>query len=71
MVAAPRGTPNEIVEILSREINACLENNRTKARYEELGLKILNGTPADFGKLISDETEKWGKVIREANIKAE
>ena len=70
-IAAPRGTPAEVIEHLNREINAGLADPVTKARLADMGGLPLSGSPADFGKLISDETEKWGKVIREAGIKAE
>jgi tripartite-type tricarboxylate transporter receptor subunit TctC len=70
-VGAPKGTPIEIVDKLNNEINAALANPKFKARLADLGATVLPGTPADFGKLIADETEKWGKVIRSANIKAE
>jgi tripartite-type tricarboxylate transporter receptor subunit TctC len=70
-MVAPRGTPPEIIAALNRQINAGLASPRIKTRYEELGLKIIAGSPEDFGKLIADETEKWGKVIRAANIRAE
>ena len=59
------------VEKLSREVNAILAEPATKARLAELGASLLPGSPADFGKLVADETEKWGKVIRFAGIKAE
>ena len=70
-IVAPRNTPVEIVEKLNREINAGLADPRMKARLAELGITAFPGSPADFGKLIADDTEKWGKVIRAANIKAE
>jgi tripartite-type tricarboxylate transporter receptor subunit TctC len=70
-IGAPKGTPAEIVEKLSREVNAILAEPATKARLAELGASLLPGSPADFGKLVADETEKWGKVIRFAGIKAE
>jgi tripartite-type tricarboxylate transporter receptor subunit TctC len=70
-MVAPRGTSPEIIAMLNREINAGLASPRIKARYDELGLRIIAGSPQEFGKLIADETEKWGKVIRAANIKAE
>jgi tripartite-type tricarboxylate transporter receptor subunit TctC len=70
-VGAPKGTPAEIVDKLNKEINAGLANLMVKARLADLGGTPLPGTPADFGKLIADETEKWGKVIRAANIKPE
>ena len=67
----PRNIPAEIVEILHREINASLARPEIKAKYDDLGLRIHAGSPANFAKLIADDTEKWGKVIRAANIKAE
>jgi tripartite-type tricarboxylate transporter receptor subunit TctC len=70
-LGAPRNTPAEIVAKLNQEINAALADARMKARLAELGGTVLPGSPADFGKLIADETEKWAKVIRAANIKAE
>jgi tripartite-type tricarboxylate transporter receptor subunit TctC len=70
-VGAPRNTPPEIVDRLNQEINAGLADPNMKARLAELGGTGQPGSPADFGKLIADETEKWGKVIRAANIKAE
>jgi tripartite-type tricarboxylate transporter receptor subunit TctC len=70
-VGAPSGTPPELVGKLNREINAGLASPGIKARLADLGGTPLVGSPADFGKLIADETEKWGKVIRAANIKAE
>ena len=70
-IGAPKGTPAEIVDRLNREANAILAEPATKARLAELGASLLPGSPADFGKLVADETEKWGKVIRFAGIKAE
>jgi len=70
-VGAPKATPAEIVEKLNKEINAALADSNIKARLADLGSTPLVGSPADFGKLIAEETEKWGKVIRAANIKAE
>ena len=70
-VGAPRNTPAEIIDKLNREINAALADPKMKARLADLGGTGLPGSPADFGKLIADETEKWGKVIRAAGIKAE
>ena len=67
----PKNTPVEIIDKLNREINAALADPKIKARLAELGGTVLAGSPAEFGKLIADETEKWGKVIRAANIKAE
>ena len=68
---APKNTPTEIIEKLNKEINAALADPKMKARLADLGGTSLAGSPADFGKLIADETEKWAKVIRAANIKAE
>jgi tripartite-type tricarboxylate transporter receptor subunit TctC len=70
-IGAPKNTPPEIVDKLNKEINAALADPKMKARLTELGVAALPGSPADFGKLIASETEKWGKVIRAANIKAE
>jgi tripartite-type tricarboxylate transporter receptor subunit TctC len=70
-VGAPKNTPSEIVDKLNREINAAFADPKMKARLAEPGWTVLPGSPADFGKLIADETEKWGKVIRAAGIKAE
>jgi tripartite-type tricarboxylate transporter receptor subunit TctC len=68
-IAAPNGTAAEIVDKLNKEINAGLADPKMKARLAELGGMVLAGSPADFAKLIADETEKWGTVIRTANIK--
>ena len=68
-VGAPKNTPAEIVDKLNQEINAGLADPKIKARLAELGGTVLAGTPADFGKLIVAETEKWAKVIRAANIR--
>ena len=70
-IGAPRNTPAEIIDKLNKEINAGLVDPRVKARFADIGGTVLPGSPADFGKLIAEETEKWGKVIRAANIKAE
>ena len=70
-IGAPKNTPAEIVDKLNKEINAGLADPKIKARLADLGGTVLAGSPADFGKLIADETEKWGKVIRAANIKPE
>ena len=70
-VGAPKNTPAEIIDKLNKEINAALADPKIKARLADLGGTVLPGSPADFGKLIADETEKWGKVIRAANIKPE
>ena len=68
-VGAPRNTPAEIIEKLNREINAGLADPKLKARFTDQGLAAFVGSPADFGKFIVDETEKWAKVVRTANIK--
>jgi tripartite-type tricarboxylate transporter receptor subunit TctC len=68
-VGAPKNTPAEIVEELNKEINAGLAAPKLKARLADLGGTPIAGSPADFGKFIAEETEKWGKVIRAANIK--
>jgi tripartite-type tricarboxylate transporter receptor subunit TctC len=70
-IGAPKSTPAEIIDRLNKEINAALADPKIKARLADLGGTVLTGSPADFGKLIADETEKWAKVIRAANIKAE
>ena len=70
-VAAPKNTPLEIIDKLNKEINVALAEPKIKARLADLGAAALAGSPADFGKLISEEAEKWGKVIRAANIKPE
>ena len=66
---APKNTPTEIVEKLNKEINAGLADPKMKARLADLGGAVLPGSPADFAKLIAEEIEKWGKVIRDAKIK--
>jgi len=70
-IAAPKGTPADIIERLNRETNAGLADTTIAARLTDMGGMALTGSPADFGKLIADETEKWSKVIRDAGIKAE
>jgi tripartite-type tricarboxylate transporter receptor subunit TctC len=70
-VGAPRNTPAEIIDKLNKEINGGLDDPKMKARLADAGGTVLPGSPADFGKLIADETEKWAKVIKFANIKAE
>ena len=69
-MGAPMRTPAEVIDKLNNEINAGLADPKLIARLAYLGGTALPGSPADFGKLIADETEKWGKVIRAANIKA-
>jgi tripartite-type tricarboxylate transporter receptor subunit TctC len=70
-VGAPKNTPVEIIDKLNKEINAVLADPKSKTRLSDLGGTPLVGSPADFGKLIAEEIEKWAKVIRAANIKAE
>jgi tripartite-type tricarboxylate transporter receptor subunit TctC len=70
-LVGPKGTPAEVVDKLNREVNVILAEPDKKKRLAELGASLLPGTPADFAKLLADETEKWGKVIRFAGIKAE
>src|SRR5215469_7612440 len=70
-LGTPKGTPAEIVDKLNREVNAGLVDAKMKARFADLGGSVLPGPPANFGKLIAEETEKWGKVVKFAGIKAE
>ena len=70
-VGAPKATPAEIVDKLNKEINAGLGDRKLNARLADLGGDMLALSPADFGRLIAEETEKWGNVIRALNIKAE
>jgi tripartite-type tricarboxylate transporter receptor subunit TctC len=70
-LGAPKNTPTEIVDKLNREINAALADPKLKARLADVGGDVLPLSPADFGKLIAEETEKWAKVIKFAGIKAE
>jgi tripartite-type tricarboxylate transporter receptor subunit TctC len=70
-IAAPRNTPAEVVNMLNNEINAGLADPKLKSRLAELGGTVLPGLPADFRKLIVDETEKWAKVVKFAGIKPE
>ena len=70
-VGIPKNTPAEIIEQLNKEVNAALDDPKMKAHLADLGGTVLAGSPADFGKMIAEETEKWGKVIRALNIKAD
>ena len=70
-IGAPKNTPAEIVDKLNKEINAALADPKMKARLADLGVAALPGSPAVFGKLIAEETDKWAKVIRFAGLKAE
>ena len=70
-IGAPKATPAAIIDLLNKELNAGLADAKIKARIEELGGTVVGGTPGEFGKIISDATEKWAKVIKFAGIKAE
>jgi len=70
-IVAPAKTPPEIIALLNAQVNAALADPAFKARLIELGAEPFGGSPEDFGKFIAEFTEKWGKVIREAGIKAE
>jgi tripartite-type tricarboxylate transporter receptor subunit TctC len=68
-IGAPKSTPREFIDRLNNEINAGLANAQIKARLASLGGSVLAGSASDFDRLLADETEKWGNVIRAANIK--
>jgi tripartite-type tricarboxylate transporter receptor subunit TctC len=70
-LGAPKNTPADIIETLNKEVNAGLADPKIKARLAELGATALPGSPADFGKLIADQTEKWGKVVKFVGVKRE
>jgi tripartite-type tricarboxylate transporter receptor subunit TctC len=70
-IVAPKGAPAEVIDKVNKAVNAGFADANVKARLSEWGATALAGSPADFGKFIAEETEKWGKVIRAANIKAE
>jgi tripartite-type tricarboxylate transporter receptor subunit TctC len=70
-LVAPRNTPADVIDKLNKEVNAALADPKIKARLVELSGMVVGGPPADFGKLIAGETEKWGKVIQTAKIKIE
>jgi tripartite-type tricarboxylate transporter receptor subunit TctC len=70
-IAVPKGTPAEIVEILNRAVQAAFSDAAMKAKLADTGGEPLPGSAADFAKLMAAETEKWGKVVKAANIKAE
>jgi tripartite-type tricarboxylate transporter receptor subunit TctC len=70
-VSVPKNTPTVIIDRLNGGVNAALADQKIVARFAELGFTVISGTQSEFGKLIADETEKWAKVIRTANIKAE
>ena len=68
-IGVPKNTPVQIIDTLNAEINAGLANSKMKARIAELGATVFPGSPADFSKLVADDTEKWAKVIRFAGLK--
>jgi len=70
-VAVPKGTPPEIIDMLNRAINAGLADPKLKARFAELSAAVLPGSPADFSKLLVDETEKWAKVVKFSGASAD
>jgi tripartite-type tricarboxylate transporter receptor subunit TctC len=70
-IGAPKNTPTEIVEKLNKEINAVLTEAKNKSRLTAMGSITLAGSPADFGKFLAEETEKWGKVVKFSGAKAE
>lgn len=70
-LGAPTNTPAEIVDRLNKDVNAALADATFKARLTDMGISVLAGSPADFGKLLAEETQKWGKVIKFAGIKPE
>jgi tripartite-type tricarboxylate transporter receptor subunit TctC len=69
--SSPKNTPTEVIDKLNREINTALADLKIKAQLADLGSTVLGGSPADFGKLIAEETEKWGKVVKFTGIKAD
>jgi tripartite-type tricarboxylate transporter receptor subunit TctC len=68
-LGAPKGTPDEIVDKVNKAMNAILADPKSQARFKELGASLLPGSPADFGKLLAEETEKWGKVVKFSGAK--
>ena len=70
-VGAPKNTPAPVVSRINKEMNGALADAKLKSRVAELGGVLLGGSPTDFGKLIADETAKWGKVVRATNMKAQ
>jgi len=70
-MGVPKGTPPEIIDKLNKEINAGLADPKVKARLAELGGMLVPGSPADFGKLVAAETDKWAKVIKEGGVSLE
>jgi tripartite-type tricarboxylate transporter receptor subunit TctC len=70
-MAVPKGTPADVIEKLNKEINAALADPKIKTRLDELGGMLIPGTPADFGKVVADETDKWAKVIKAGGVSLE
>jgi tripartite-type tricarboxylate transporter receptor subunit TctC len=70
-IGVPKGTPADIIDKLNKELNAGLADPKIKGRIEELGGTVMGGSPAEFGKLVADATEKWAKVLKAAGVKAE
>jgi tripartite-type tricarboxylate transporter receptor subunit TctC len=70
-LGAPKGTPPEIIELLNKEINAAAADPNVRARLVDMGGMMINGTPAEFGKIVAEETEKWAKVVKFSGAKAE
>ena len=70
-IGAPRNTPTAVIDRLNKEINAGLADPKLKARLADLGGTAVSGSPADFAKLIAEETDKWAKVVKFAGIKVE
>jgi tripartite-type tricarboxylate transporter receptor subunit TctC len=70
-IGVPKNTPVEIIDKLNKEINVGLADPKMKAQLAEMGAEVLAGSPSDFGKLIAQDTEKWGKVVKFAGIKLE
>jgi len=70
-LCAPKNTPAAIIDKLNAEVNAIVADPKMKQQLEELGLRVLSGSPADYGRLITEDTEKWGKVVKFAGLKAD
>jgi tripartite-type tricarboxylate transporter receptor subunit TctC len=70
-IGAPKNTPVEIIERLNKEVHACIADPKFVARFAKLGATVLASSPAEFGKFIADETEKWGKVVKYSGAKAD
>jgi tripartite-type tricarboxylate transporter receptor subunit TctC len=68
-LGAPKGTPDEVIDKVNKAMNAILADPKSQARFKELGASLLPGSPADFGKLLAEETEKWGKVVKFSGAK--